>query len=154
MVPAEELVEDPKPSFPPTCPGFLRAHAYHPPSLEIESICMHAQSCPNLCNPMDYSPSDSSLHGISQGRILEWLPFFSSRGSSQPRNQTWVSCRSCVKLLHPWTCTEIHFEKYLQGTQFVFPLRRESNRDGRNPNVPGVQASSPNCVGQKEHVIY
>ena len=43
-----------------------------------------AQSCPTLCDPMDYSPSGSSVHGILQARIPEWLaiPFFS--GSSQP----------------------------------------------------------------------
>ena len=34
---------------------------------------MHAQSCLTLCDPMDYSPPDSSVHGISQARILEWV---------------------------------------------------------------------------------
>ena len=34
-----------------------------------------AQSCPALCNPMDYSPPGSSLHGILQARILEWIIF-------------------------------------------------------------------------------
>ena len=43
-----------------------------------------AQSCPTLCNPMDYT-----VHGILQDRILEWVHF--SRGSSQPRDQTQVS---------------------------------------------------------------
>ena len=46
------------------------------------------QSCLTLCDPMDYSPSGSSFHGIFQARILEWLPFFFFRGSSQPRNWT------------------------------------------------------------------
>ena len=50
-----------------------------------------AWSWPNLCDPMDYSPSGSSVHGILQARILEWVAMPSSRGSSQPRNQTWVS---------------------------------------------------------------
>ena len=50
------------------------------------------QSCPTLYNPMDCSPPYSSAHGILQARILEWvaIPFF--RGSSQPRDQTCVSC--------------------------------------------------------------
>ena len=43
-----------------------------------------------LCNPMDCSPPGSSFHGILQASILEWLPCSSSRGSSQPRNQTVV----------------------------------------------------------------
>ena len=43
------------------------------------------QSCPTLCNPMDCSPPGSSVHGISQARILEWVAMPSSRGSSCPR---------------------------------------------------------------------
>ena len=46
-----------------------------------------AQSCQTLCNPMDYK-----VHGILQVRILEWVAFPFSRGSSQPRDRTWVSC--------------------------------------------------------------
>ena len=34
-----------------------------------------AQSCPTLCHPMDYSPPGSSVHGILQARILEWIAF-------------------------------------------------------------------------------
>ena len=37
--------------------------------------CVQAQSCPSLCKPMDCSPPGSSVHGIFQARILEWLPF-------------------------------------------------------------------------------
>ena len=44
------------------------------------------------CNPVDYSSPDSSVHGILQARILEWVAIFFSRGSSQPRNRTQVSC--------------------------------------------------------------
>ena len=40
------------------------------------------QSCPPLCDPMDYSPPDSSVEGIFQPRILEWVSMLSSRGSS------------------------------------------------------------------------
>ena len=46
-----------------------------------------AQSCPSLCDPMDYT-----VHGILQARILEWVTYPFSRRSSQPRNQTRVSC--------------------------------------------------------------
>ena len=45
-----------------------------------------------LENPMDCSPPGSSVHGVLQARILEWVAISFSRGSSQPRNQTWVSC--------------------------------------------------------------
>ena len=45
-----------------------------------------------LCNPMDCSPPSSSVHGIFQARILEWVAISFSRGSSWPRDQTQVSC--------------------------------------------------------------
>ena len=45
-----------------------------------------AQSCPTLCDPIDYT-----VHGVLQARILEWVAFPFSRGSSQPRVQTQVS---------------------------------------------------------------
>ena len=55
-------------------------------------MCGFDQLCSTLCNPMNCSPPGSSVHGILQARILEWeaIPF--SRGSSQPRDQTSVSC--------------------------------------------------------------
>ena len=45
-----------------------------------------AQSCPTLCDPMDYT-----VHGILQARILKWVAFPFSRGSSQPRDRAQVS---------------------------------------------------------------
>ena len=51
-----------------------------------------AQSCPTLCNPMDCSPPSSSVHGILQAIIPEWVAIPFSRETSQPRDQTWVSC--------------------------------------------------------------
>ena len=58
----------------------------------------HVLSCYShvrLCNPMDCSPSGSSVHGIFQARILEWVAISFSRGSSWPRDQTHISCVSC-----------------------------------------------------------
>ena len=49
------------------------------------------QSCLILCNSMDCSLSGSSLHGILRARVLEWVAISFSRGSSRPRNQSWVS---------------------------------------------------------------
>ena len=51
-----------------------------------------AQSCLTFYDPMDCSPSGSSVHGILQARILEWVAIPFSRGSSQPGAQTQVSC--------------------------------------------------------------
>ena len=55
-------------------------------------FCLVAKSCPTLCNPMNCSPPGSSVHGISQARILNWVCHFLLRGSSWPRDRTWVSC--------------------------------------------------------------
>ena len=50
-----------------------------------------AQSCATLCDPVDCSPSSSSIHGILQARILEWVAIPFSKGPSQPRDRTQVS---------------------------------------------------------------
>ena len=56
-------------------------------------ICvLVCQSCLTLCNPMDCSLPGSSVHGISQAKILEWIDFSFSRGPSQHRYRTCVSC--------------------------------------------------------------
>ena len=49
------------------------------------------QSCLTLCGSMDCSPPGSSVHGILQARILEWVAIPFSRGSSRPSDRTWVS---------------------------------------------------------------
>ena len=54
------------------------------------------QLCLTLCDPIHCSPPGSSVHGILQARILEWVAISSSRGSFQPRDQTHVSCDSCI----------------------------------------------------------
>ena len=51
-----------------------------------------AQSCPTLWDPIDCSLPDSSVHGIFQAIVLEWIAISFSRGSSQPRARTRVSC--------------------------------------------------------------
>ena len=58
------------------------------------------KSCLTSCDPMDCSPPGSSVHGISQARILEWVTTSFSRGSSWPRDQTWVSCIGRPLLYH------------------------------------------------------
>ena len=51
-----------------------------------------AHSCPTLCDPVDCSPPGSSVHGISQAKILEWVAISFSRGSSRLRSRTHFSC--------------------------------------------------------------
>ena len=57
-----------------------------------ETYALVAQSCPILCDFMDYSPPGSSVHGILQARTLEWVAICFSRESSWRRDWTWVSC--------------------------------------------------------------
>ena len=65
----------------------------------IYTWCIHAkslQSTQTLWDPMDCSPTGSSVHGVLQARILEWVTMPSFRGSSQPRDGTFVSYVSCI----------------------------------------------------------
>ena len=69
-------------------------------SLEVcVCMCSAAQSCLTLSDPIKCGPTASSVHGISQARILEWVVISSSRGSSWPRDRTLISC---VPLLVRW----------------------------------------------------
>ena len=61
---------------------------------ESVCACSVARLCLTLCDPMGYSPPGSSVHAISQPRILERVAISYSRGSSWPRGQTSVSCAS------------------------------------------------------------
>ena len=76
----------------------------------ISVLCLAHQSCLTLCDPMDCSPPGSSVHGILQARILEWLAMPSSRGSSRPSNWTGVSFAS--EFFTSWATREAHFSGY------------------------------------------
>ena len=62
-----------------------------------------AQSCPTLCDPVDCRPPGSSVHGILQARILEWIAISFSRGFSWSRDRTHFSCIAgrCFNLWAP-----------------------------------------------------
>ena len=89
------------------------AHAWRtvPPLPWIKSlfcVLLHlvTQSCPTLCEPMDGSLPGSSVHGILQARILEWVAMPFSWGSSQPRTRTQVSL--AARFLTIWATREAH----------------------------------------------
>ena len=88
---------------------------------DLEDNSVRAQSCPTLCNPMDWSPLDS-FHGILQAGILEWVVSSSSRLSFQHRNQTCVSCLSCTA-----------------GRFFPAEPPREPRRQQRTSNHPLIE---------------
>ena len=72
----------------------------------------------------DYSPPGSSVHGIFQARILEWvaIPFF--RGSSQPRDRTCVSCVSCIVRQILYHCATREAHAVIKGTPNLSGLRK------------------------------
>ena len=89
----------PNPQFPCTNCIFYKTFSQRSP-LWLRDLnyitCSVTELCLTLCDPMDYSLPGSSIHGILQARILEWVAMPSSTGSSCPRNRTCVSCSSCI----------------------------------------------------------
>ena len=67
--------------------------------------CMHAQLCPAVWDPVDCSPPGSSVHGISQARILKRVVTSSSRGSFRLRDLTHLSC-IVTQMLYHWATWE------------------------------------------------
>ena len=74
-------------------------------------VVVESLSCVQLfCDPMDCSLPGSSVHGILQARILEWVAIFFSRGSFQPRDRTHVSCLGRQILCHCATREALHIK--------------------------------------------
>ena len=88
-----------------------------------KEIC--AQSHPALFDPKDCTPPGSSVHGIFLTRRLEWVAISSSRGSSQPRDRTCVSCTASHQGSLKETCgkpTIVFFLEWLPTLKFGFPF--------------------------------
>ena len=86
---------------------------YHESETEV------ALSCQTLSDPVDCSPPGSSIHGIFQARVLEWVANSFSRGSSQTRDQTWVfRIKPGSDTFWPW----IHTQNKLINTQRTYLL--------------------------------
>ena len=83
------------------CKWIIQSHQSFPLKLVTSAHAVQLLSCVRLfCDPMDYSPPASSVHGISQTTILEWVAISSSRGSSQPRDWTHIFCIGRQILYH------------------------------------------------------
>ena len=85
--------------------SLLFVFSYVPGTIHVLYCYLVPKSCPTPCDSMDCSPQDSSIQGISQARILEQIAIFFSRGSSQTRDQTCVSCIS-KQILYLWATRE------------------------------------------------
>ena len=97
-----------------------------------------AQSCPTLCDPMDYSLPNSSIHGIFQARILEWVAISFSMGSSQPRDRTLVSC-TASRLFTVWATREDLWLTVARDKQiWEIPTLPGPQRWGRDQDIKGL----------------
>ena len=101
-------------------------------------VCAQLHNCVQLCNIMDCSSWRSSILGISQARILEWVAMSNSRGSSWTRDQICVSSVSCIGRWILYHCTTLE-------TWEVFPFTLRVN-ENTSPlpltSVPSALASS------------
>ena len=87
----------------------------HPANLtyiQSESESEVTQSCPTLCDPMDWSLPGSSVHGIFRAIVLEWIVISFSRGSSQSRDWTLVS-HIVDRHLTDWATREVLYTEYI-----------------------------------------
>ena len=100
-------------------------------------LCLVTQSCPILWDPMDRSPPVSSVHGILQARILEWVAMPSSRGFSQPRDWTQVSCIA-GGFFTIWATREA--QEYWSG--LLIPSAGDLPNPGIKPWPPTIQVGS------------
>ena len=99
-------------------------------------LCLVAQSCLTLCNPMDCRPLGFSVHGILQARILEWVAM-PSGGSSQPKDQTQVF-HIADGFLTIWATREA--QEYWSG--YPMPSPGALHNPGIEPGSPALQADS------------
>ena len=110
-------------------------------------------SHPVVFDPMrsiDYSPPGCSVHGIFQARLLEWVAIFSSRGSFQPKDWTWVSCVSYItdRFFTRWAIREGTI--YLYSQSLIYLYHRYSfyflgyNPILRSDQIRSVAQSCPN----------
>ena len=99
----------------------------------IRQVCVCARSYPSLCDPMDYILLGSSVHGIFQARILEWITISFSGGSSWPRNQTrvsWVSCIGRAIIYHCATweaCIKHAYALFVEILDLLMWIRNKNN---------------------------
>ena len=95
-----------------------------------------AQSCPTLCDPMDCTLPGSSIHGIFQSRILEWVAISFSRGSSRPRDWTLVSC-IVGRRFTIWATRKVLVLE-ARSKKSRFQQGHASSESSRNGPAPGI----------------
>ena len=111
----------------------------------VKGVCVFlAQSSLTLCDPMDCSSLGSFVHGILQARILEWVAIPFSRGSSQPRDWTRVSC-IVDRHFTVWATNQFYkFKPYFLG----FPGGSDGKASAYNAGDPGSIPGSGRSPGK------
>ena len=105
-----------------------------------------AQSCLTLCDPRDCSPPGSSVHGIFQARVLEWVAISFSRGSSQLRDWTLVSCIA-GRHFTIWATREVL--KFHLSCALALTIMMDKESHLTNPG--GTSGKEPNCQGRRHN---
>ena len=110
-------------------------------------LCLATQSCPTLGNPLDCSLQASSVHVVPQARILEQVAISSSRGLSQTRDRTCISCVSCTagRFFTCWAIGKAKSPHILPNFTPYFnqPSRPFSLNMNRQQNVVGYLRKFP-----------
>ena len=134
---------------------------------------VHAQSCPTLCDPMECGPAGSSVHGILQARIQEWVAIPFSWGSTQPRDQTQVSyiagrflttgeqskekefkLHLSYKLMGSW-CPTLSGSGYMFTQRFIgWNINVGSYRDAGNHPVQFFRVTEKNWRPEKKTALF
>ena len=111
-------------------------------------VCACAQSCLTLFNPKDCSPPGSSVHGILQARILEWVAISSSKGYSWPRDQTRVSVSPALD--DRFFTTKCHLgrpHRYLVKVCQMHTRRRRMDRGWEDITASNTEGKSVTTEG-------
>ena len=137
------------------CLSLFRAHISN--HYQILTCMIHPHSlqlCPTLCDLMDCSMPGSSVHGILQARILEWVAISFSRGSSWPRDQTSISFVSWIGRWIPyhWTSGEA-----LRSSQSNPKMRQKASfqQNYRNEGEPkDMESLEAEGIGEKSVFLW
>ena len=116
--------------------------------ISVYARVLHAQSFRTLWDPIDCCPPSSSLHGISQARILEWVAISFSRAFSQPRNLTYQSFICCIGRQIVYHCTI--WEALGRQTFLKYKFDHTSIFQG----LSMIQASSQNSTKDRKTLSY
>ena len=109
-----------------------------------------SQPCPTLCDPVDCCPPSSSVHGILQARILEWVAISFSKGSSRPRDQTQVSNIAGRRFNLCTTKKALKYKNTVSGGQWFTPSLPHTHHSCQVSLC--VPSSGPDPMGTSPHI--